>query len=257
MFEIDKAQFGAFVAAQRKKKGYTQKELAQRLYVSDKAVSKWERGVSTPDISLLIPLADCLGVTVTELLEGRKLEPAREPEAEHVEELVRKALVFSEKGSRSTAKQKIFRVAAFTARVAVILAELALLAGLGYDLDAMMRDTMGTSVIIIIMVAAFAWLSMEDRLPPIYDENRINMYTDGHGFKFSLMGVWFSNRNWPHILRVLRGWSVFHAVLVGPFYFILTHLGAGPWRTAGNVIWMLLFMGGFFIPAYKVGKKYE
>lgn len=46
MFEIDKAQFGAFVAAQRKKKGYTQKALAQRLYVSDKAVSKWERGVS-------------------------------------------------------------------------------------------------------------------------------------------------------------------------------------------------------------------
>lgn len=46
MYEIDKARFGAFVAAQRKKKGWTQKELAQRLFVSDKAVSKWERGVS-------------------------------------------------------------------------------------------------------------------------------------------------------------------------------------------------------------------
>lgn len=46
MFEIDKEKFGAFISTLRKEKGYTQKELAQQLYVSDKAVSKWETGVS-------------------------------------------------------------------------------------------------------------------------------------------------------------------------------------------------------------------
>ena len=46
MFEIDKAKFGTFVAQLRKEKGLMQKELAEMLYVSDKAVSKWERGVS-------------------------------------------------------------------------------------------------------------------------------------------------------------------------------------------------------------------
>ncbi len=46
MFEIDKKQFGAFVAQLRKEKGLTQKELAQALYLSDKAVSKWETGIS-------------------------------------------------------------------------------------------------------------------------------------------------------------------------------------------------------------------
>ena len=46
MYSIDKKQFGAFVARLRKEKGYTQKELAARLFVSDKAVSKWETGVS-------------------------------------------------------------------------------------------------------------------------------------------------------------------------------------------------------------------
>lgn len=46
MFEIDKNAFGSFLSAQRKEKGYTQRELAEKLFVSDKAVSKWERGGS-------------------------------------------------------------------------------------------------------------------------------------------------------------------------------------------------------------------
>lgn len=45
-FEIDKAKFGEFISTQRKKMGYTQKDLADRLFLSDKAISKWERGVS-------------------------------------------------------------------------------------------------------------------------------------------------------------------------------------------------------------------
>lgn len=46
MFEIDKPAFGEFLAKQRKAKGYTQKNLAEKIFVSDKAVSKWERGGS-------------------------------------------------------------------------------------------------------------------------------------------------------------------------------------------------------------------
>ena len=71
-FEIDKEQFGAFVAQLRKEKGLTQKALAEQLYVSDKAVSKWERSLSLPDVTLLHPLADVLGVTVEELLACKR-----------------------------------------------------------------------------------------------------------------------------------------------------------------------------------------
>ena len=46
MYTIDKQEFGAFVARLRKERGFTQKELAQRLFISDKAVSKWETGGS-------------------------------------------------------------------------------------------------------------------------------------------------------------------------------------------------------------------
>lgn len=48
MYEIDKEAFGKFLAQQRKAKGYTQKALAEKLFVSDKAVSKWERSLSMP-----------------------------------------------------------------------------------------------------------------------------------------------------------------------------------------------------------------
>ena len=67
---IDREKFGAFLAQLRKERGLTQKELAERLFVSDKAVSKWERCQSLPDVALLLPLAEILGVSVTELLRG-------------------------------------------------------------------------------------------------------------------------------------------------------------------------------------------
>ena len=70
MYEIDYAKFGTFLSQLRREKGMTQKELAERLFLSDKAVSKWERGLSLPDIALLQPLADLFEVTITELLSG-------------------------------------------------------------------------------------------------------------------------------------------------------------------------------------------
>ena len=92
---IDKARFGAFVAEERKRLGLTQKELAERLYLSDKAISKWERGLSLPDVALLIPLAETLGVTVTELLEGRRIQPGAGMEMGEVEQLVKRTLSLS------------------------------------------------------------------------------------------------------------------------------------------------------------------
>ena len=50
MYEIDKEKFGTFLSQLRREKGMTQKDLAEKLFVSDKAVSKWERGLSLPEI---------------------------------------------------------------------------------------------------------------------------------------------------------------------------------------------------------------
>ena len=106
MFEIDKEAFGAFLAEQRKAKGYTQKTLAEKLFVSDKAVSKWERGLSMPDISLLAPLSDILGISVTELLEGKKIDSASSIKTEEVETIVKKRWRFRKKRRKKRGRGK-------------------------------------------------------------------------------------------------------------------------------------------------------
>jgi len=69
---MNNEKMGQFIAALRKSHQMTQKDLAAGLNVTDKSVSKWERGLSCPDISLLAPLSDILGVTIKELLDGER-----------------------------------------------------------------------------------------------------------------------------------------------------------------------------------------
>lgn len=70
---MEQKTMGKFLAALRKANGYTQKELAEKINVSDKAVSRWERDESAPDISLLPVLAEIFGVTTDELLRGERI----------------------------------------------------------------------------------------------------------------------------------------------------------------------------------------
>ena len=70
---MDQIQTGKFIAEMRKSKGLTQKQLAEALLISDKTVSKWECGNGLPEVSLMLPLCELLGITVNELLSGQKL----------------------------------------------------------------------------------------------------------------------------------------------------------------------------------------
>ena len=98
METMETETMGRFIAALRKERGLTQRALAEGLHITDKAVSKWERGLSCPDISLLQPLAEQLGVTVGELLAGRRSAPV--PESEPAEALVSRALEYAAESAR-------------------------------------------------------------------------------------------------------------------------------------------------------------
>lgn len=69
---MDAQKFGTFIAQCRKEKGMTQSELAAKIMVTDKAVSRWERGKGFPDIHLLLPLAEALEVSVFELMHSER-----------------------------------------------------------------------------------------------------------------------------------------------------------------------------------------
>ena len=71
---MDAKKFGTFIQTRRKELGMTQTQLAEKLGVTDKAISRWERGVGFPDISLLEPLAQALGVSVVELMRSERVE---------------------------------------------------------------------------------------------------------------------------------------------------------------------------------------
>ena len=67
-------KIGEFIALKRKEKNLTQKDLAKKIGVTDKAVSRWETGLGCPDVSILEILSDELDVSILELLKGREIE---------------------------------------------------------------------------------------------------------------------------------------------------------------------------------------
>lgn len=70
---MDQILIGKFIAAERKQKGFTQRQLADELGISDKTISKWETGNGFPEISLLLPLCEHLYISVNELLSAQRL----------------------------------------------------------------------------------------------------------------------------------------------------------------------------------------
>lgn len=71
---MDQEKVGKFIAERRKSNGFTQAALAERLHITDRAVSKWETGKCLPDASIMLPLCELLGVSVNELLSGERLD---------------------------------------------------------------------------------------------------------------------------------------------------------------------------------------
>ena len=70
---MDQVKFGRFIAACRKRANLTQMQLAEKLNITDRAVSKWETGKAMPDTAIMLELCDILGISVNELLSGEKI----------------------------------------------------------------------------------------------------------------------------------------------------------------------------------------
>lgn len=255
MFEIDKKEFGTFVAELRKEKGLKQKELAAKLLISDKAVSKWETGLSMPDITLLVPLADALDVTVTELLECRRMT-AETMTAVQTEALVKKTISMSEAEIAASAKSRRRWGTAYACCIVVSCIELLLYFLWGYSMELFLIHLLTIEVLSAVFGLLFC-LFIKEKLPTYYDNNRISYYTQGP-FRMHLTGISLNNSNWPYIVRICRLWSLGLLVLYPFLCLIVFPFISG---LAGNMIFLYvtlgIVLGGLFIPVYVIAAKYK
>lgn len=255
MFEIDKKEFGTFVSELRKEKGLKQKELAAKLLISDKAVSKWETGLSMPDITLLVPLADALDVTVTELLECRRMT-AETMTAVQTEALVKKTISMSEAEIAASAKSRRRWGTAYACCIVVSCIELLLYFLWGYSMELFLTHLLTIEVLSAVFGLLFC-LFIKEKLPSYYDNNRISYYTQGP-FRMHLTGISLNNSNWPYIVRICRLWSLGLLVLYPFLCLIVFPFISG---LAGNMIFLYvtlgIVLGGLFIPVYVIAAKYK
>lgn len=116
---MDNQKFGRFIRDLRKKANMTQKELGEKLNVTDKAVSKWERGLGFPDISIINLLAETFGITASEVLNaeiGKK-------DTIDVEKAVQEAVesVTKEKEKKENRKRKLIKIVKIVSIIIFVL----------------------------------------------------------------------------------------------------------------------------------------
>lgn len=251
MFEIDKQKFGAFVSELRKEKGFTQKEIAQRLFISDKAVSKWETAASIPDTALLIPLADLLGISVTELLMCERINDSKPMDAGQVEGIVKTAISYSGDNTTRAYQNKSIWKLIYVVALLIGAAELLLL-----HMTNQLSEGVGVIMLLGAIFGAYFCFFTRNRLPTYHDENRITSYGDGP-FRMNLPGVAINNSNWPYIVLVARIWTTAMMIAYPIIFYLMMTFLPELWNTLGNTISAVIVFCSLFIPIVAVAKKYE
>lgn len=184
---MDNQKTGGLIAQRRNELGLTQKQLAEQLHLSDRTVSRWERGVGFPEISLLEPLADALGLSVLELLRGERMEVPHEA----AEDTVRDAARTFGTRFKTSMKRLRWALAALAVVAALFLCGVLRLWSLGYLERWAHSEEISASE--ALAVCSFALITMEEfetvqmvlqdealtsHLPAVYDKNHVYSLED-------------------------------------------------------------------------------
>lgn len=251
MYVIEKKKFGLFISQLRKEKGLTQKELAEKLYISDKAVSKWETGASIPDTALLIPLAQLLDVTVTELLLCQRQPDIQMMNPTDVENVVKIAVSYPQENHtrvwKTSGYWKLWYV------LSLFIGLLILFISNNFDIQ---NDNATTSVLLGALFGAWFCFFAKEKLPKYYDENRINGIIDGP-FRMNVPGIHFSNKNWPHIIAVGRIWSCVVMIGMPLISLVLSYFYPQLWIDYQLTIYLTVMLIGLIVPIYIIGHHYQ
>ena len=157
---MNQVKIGQFIKTMRKEKNFTQREVADRLNISEKTVSKWETGNGLPEVSLMLPLCELLEISVNELLSGERLDEKRyfEKAEQNIMSLIEE---------KAEAKKKLI-ISAITV-VITLLAGLTiiLIAGL-LEMETWLRIVLGV-IGAIIIVAGIGIACVLERDAGVYE----------------------------------------------------------------------------------------
>lgn len=241
---MDKQKIGNFIKEARKAKGMTQKELADQLYISSKAISKWETGTNVPNVDMLIPLSKLLDVSVSEILQGKKIEECTPIQKENVEELVQKAITLKKGEEENKTKKKQF----FLLILAMVFSGVEIFV-LSFRTGSWI-DYLSLWIVAAVLGIYFT-LFIKEVLPSYYDENKVNFYSDGM-VRIHLFNISFNNRNWMMIISYIRYWSIL-CLVIAPFIEYCIFLFVPAFLRSIVVVFFFASLS----PLYFLAKKYE
>ncbi len=141
---MDQIKTGKFIAQMRKEQGLTQSQLANKLFISNKTISKWETGKGLPEISLMLPLCEILGINVNELLTGEKI-----PIAEYKEKAEENMMNLVQEAQESRKKIILSAVVAFSSFLSAV--PLILVSGM-FEMHIAARISLIAIALIVIVI---------------------------------------------------------------------------------------------------------
>ncbi|HNZ97934.1 helix-turn-helix transcriptional regulator [Ruminococcus sp.] len=157
---MDQVKIGKFISQMRKEKGLTQKQLGEELLISDKTVSKWETGKGMPEVSLMLPLCEKLGINVNELLTGERIpdEDYKKKAEENIMNIMRE----KEESIRKIIVSVIAGVTGILAGCTLIL-----VSGV-FNMETWQRGLL-LAIGIIVMIGGIAVAAIEDMTAGTYE----------------------------------------------------------------------------------------
>ena len=150
---MDQVKIGKFISQMRKEKGLTQKQLGEELLISDKTVSKWETGKGMPEVSLMLPLCEKLGINVNELLTGERIpdEDYKKKAEENIMDIMRE---------KEESIRKII-ISAISAAIAVLASVTIIFVAGTLDMETWQRILL-IAIAVIVMAGGIAVACMAD-----------------------------------------------------------------------------------------------
>ena len=224
---MDPKEFGAFIQMRRKAQGMNQNQLAEKLHVTAKAVSRWERGVGFPSIELLQPLSDALEITIAELMQSRMLN--EEITKEEVSQLLTQTVETIRHQEALTWKRKLLLYGGNLLFLLIYF----FLYNLGMDLG---RESFWTGLV-LAEIAVFVW------------------WFGNHALRTLLTGEPFASKT------TKKNWKYRVATAVF-FAGIILLLGARTWIDSGRVQdflsvigLMMCFISGCYVSTLQEERK--